>query len=204
MDVFKMIPADPQRDRPNTCYQIVDIKCSDSGEASGVGQLGSYRDYFKQTDPGCEVRLRVHVVLPASLRARSQKIAVLQKNSGFYERSGIEITTEIERPNLAPVYRAGGLEFGGAQALRAHLGRVKRDFLVANYLSSGRDSFLRDLANAWRRVELGKPAHDVRVTEAQLGGMMMSVHGRIISPDDCLRPLMMLAHYELLSEPLAA
>ena len=203
MDVFKMIPADLQKNLPNR-YQIVDIKCSDSGEASGVGQLGGYRDYFKQIDPGCEVQLRVHIVLPASLRARSQKIAVLQKNTGFYERSGIEITTEIERPNLSPAYRAGGLTFDSAQALRLHLALVKRDFLVMNFLSPPHESFLRDLASAWRRVDRGQPAYDVKVSESQLGGMMMSVHGRVVSPDDCVRPLMMLAHYELLSEPLAA
>lgn len=204
MDVFKMIPADPQRGRPNACYQITDIKCSDSGKKEGVGQLGGYRDYFEQVDPGCEVELRVHIVLPASLRARSQKMAVLQKNAGFYERSGIEVTTEIERPNLSPVYRAGGLEFGCAQSVQSHLVQVKRDFLIMNFLSPTHEAFLRDLANAWRRVKAGAAAFDVRVAEAQARGMMMSVHGRVVKPDDCVRPLMMLAHYELLSEPLAA
>jgi hypothetical protein len=183
--------------------EVIEVKYA-SGLREAMGQAVTYSRRYSAANPDVVVSRRVHLICGATMRSRSGETARINEHRDELERDGITLTTVVERPNLAPVYRAGGLEFGGSDALRAHLGRVKRNFLVANYLSNGHELFLRDLANAWRRVEQGKSAYDVRVAEGQLGGMMMSVHGRIVSPNDCLRPLMMLAHYELLSEPLAA
>jgi hypothetical protein len=186
--------------------EVIEVKYA-AGLREAMGQAVTYSRRYARANPGVVVSRRVHLICGATMRSRSAEAARIAEHREEMEEDGITLTTVFERPGLTPVYRAGGLEFGSAQALRSHLARVKRDFLLANFLSPFHEVFLRDLANAWRRVELGKAAHDVRVAAPRTWGfvgMMMSVHGRVVSPDDCVRPLMMLTHYELLSEPLAA
>jgi hypothetical protein len=112
----------------------------------------------------------------------------------------------MERPDLQPIYVAGGIEFASRKAIERYAKKVKSDFLIAEYLSSAHYAFLLSLGSAWRQIEHGKPATEISASAVDVHGvgMMMSVHGRQVSIGDCIRPLTMLTHYELLSMPVAA
>lgn len=195
---------DVLRQTGESSVELIEVKYAPNLREA-IGQVNSYGDRYAKAH-SVEVEKRVHLVLSSSRRDSAKESARINEHRGELAGHNIRLTTVAERPGIEPVYRAGGIDFASRQALERQVAKVKLDFLVAEYLSLGNHSFLLDLASAWRRVQMpGRPAESISVTRVDHhgAGMMMSVHGRVVDPMNCIRPLMMLAHYELLSMPVA-
>ena len=186
-------------------HEVIEVKYA-ADLRTAMGQVVSYSRRWARANPNDAVTRHIHLITSASPRDAAKESARIREHQDALAEDCSQLTTVRERPDLQPIYVAGGIEFASRKAIERYAKKVKSDFLIAEYLSSAHYAFLLSLGSAWRQIEYGKPATEISASAVDVHGvgMMMSVHGRQVSIGDCIRPLTMLTHYELLSMPVAA
>lgn len=179
-------------------------------------RLQYYWNEIERIDPRGRKKRLHHIFSLDRLSRRKEE----QKVNYQIEQLGIDdlvITSEIEQ-DVDLFYEIGDQAFLCRDEIVDYIKGIKADFLVAEYLADEYREFLAELARQyyqWQKLVYWFPGAGTKrphtiVTKASIdciatsvkrnAGVSMLVNGIPLQPEECVYPVMALAHHRLLSD----
>lgn len=190
-----------------TSDSVIEVKYARSESVADIkSTLDLYWHRIEKRDPKPFPRSRhIYFIWSRDRLARNKEKRRAEREFQELDMKPKEyILSGIVERDICPEYCIGGLHFKTQAEIESYCRQIKRDFLVADYLSRSHQQFLRDLVDAYRWVNFGKHCDEVNVDSTFLHGegMFVSVRDQHIPLSDCVSAYRALTHYRLLSMPV--